>query len=242
MFTKIRGSKPVIIFLIFIAFFGLISYSLYMALVRNKSREDTDKRAKLWAKHMFEAVKGTYQFKGELPNFKDGRPYIIISNHSSHYDIPAVFATIPASVRMVGKKELFKIPFFGSAMLRHEFVCIDRKNRDQAVKDLAKARDLMKSGIVIWIAAEGTRTRTGKLQPFKKGVFMLAIDAQAVVVPMMIEGADRILPADSLDFHLGEQITVNLGPCIDTAGMTAANRDELMAQVRNTMEGLVHES
>jgi 1-acyl-sn-glycerol-3-phosphate acyltransferase len=140
---------------------------------------------------------------------------------------------------MVGKKELFRIPFFGPAMRRHEFVCIDRSNREQAVKDLAKASDLMKSGIVIWIAAEGTRSRTGKLQAFKKGVFMLAINTQAIIVPMMIEGTRRILPADSLTFSYGEHVTVHVGPCIDTAGMTEQNRDALMAQVRGTMEGLI---
>lgn len=242
MFASIRRSKPYIILLIFIAFFRLIGSSILMNLFKYNTRSLTDQKAKLWADWMFNAVKGTYSLKGELPDFKDGRPYMIVSNHASHYDIPAVFATIPASVRMVGKKELFKIPFFGWSMLRHEFVCIDRKNREQAVKDLSKARDLMKSGIVIWIAAEGTRTRTGKLQPFKKGVFMLAIEAQAVIVPMMIEGTNRILPADTLDFSLGEKVTVNVGPCIDTAGMTSSNRDDLMAQVRKTMEGLVNES
>jgi 1-acyl-sn-glycerol-3-phosphate acyltransferase len=142
---------------------------------------------------------------------------------------------------MVGKKELFDIPFFGWSMRRHEFVCINRRNREQAIKDLAKAHDLMKSGIVIWIAAEGTRTRTGKLGPFKKGVFMLAIDAQAVILPMMLEGTRKILPPDSLHFSTGEHVTVNVGPCIDTAGMTAENRDELMSKVRSIMEGLVHE-
>jgi 1-acyl-sn-glycerol-3-phosphate acyltransferase len=230
-----------IIFLIFIAFFRLILSSILMNLFNYNTREKTDERSTTWSKWMFDAVKGTVSLKGDLPNFKDGRPYIIISNHCSHYDIPAVFSTIPASVRMVGKKELFDIPFFGWSMRRHEFVCINRRNREQAIQDLAKARDLMKSGIVIWIAAEGTRTRTGKLGPFKKGVFMLAIDAQAVILPMMLEGTSKILPPDSLHFSTGEHVTVNVGPCIDTAGMTAENRDELMSKVRGIMEGLVRE-
>lgn len=242
MLAKIKKSKPYIIFMIFIAFFRLITSSIAMNLFNTNTRLNTDQKANDWAKLMFKAVNGSYGLQGNLPDFKDGRPYMIISNHASHYDIPAVFATIPASVRMVAKKELFKIPFFGSAMRRHEFVCIDRRNREQAVKDLGKARDLMKSGIVIWIAAEGTRTRTGELQPFKKGVFMLAIDAQAVIIPMMIQGTNKILPADSLTFTTGEHVTVNIGPCVDTAGMTANNRDALMTEVRNIMKGLVHEN
>lgn len=211
-----------------------------MNLFNYNTRELTDKKAREYAQRMLNAVKATCSVKGELPNFKDGRPYIIISNHCSHYDIPAVFYSFP-SVRMVAKKELFNIPFFGWSMKRHEFVCIDRKNRDQALKDLAKARDLMKSGVVIWIAAEGTRSRTGKLQAFKKGVFMLAIDAQAVIVPMMLEGTNKILPPDTLNFNLGQHVTVHLGPCIDTAGMTIDNRDELMTRVRGIMENLIDE-
>lgn len=238
MLAKIRQSRPVILLLITCSFVRLIGSSILMNIFNTNNRQVTDEKAKIWADRMFNAVQASYSLKGELPDFHDGRPYIIVSNHASHYDIPAVFATIPASVRMVGKKELFKIPFFGSAMRRHEFVCIDRKNRDQAVKDLAQARELMQSGIVIWIAAEGTRTRTGQLQPFKKGVFMLAIDAQAVIIPMMIEGTNRILPADSLHFSTGEHVTVHIGPCVNTAGMTADNRDELMSKVRGIMEGL----
>jgi 1-acyl-sn-glycerol-3-phosphate acyltransferase len=239
MLSTIRKSKPIIFLMIFFAFFRLLSFSILMNLFRFNTRQRTDIQAKLWADRMMQAVGASCSLQGNLPNFQDGRPYMIVSNHASHYDIPSVFETIPASVRMVGKKELFRIPFFGPAMRRHEFVCIDRSNREQAIKDLAKASALMKSGIVIWIAAEGTRSRTGKLQSFKKGVFMLAINTQAIIVPMMIEGSRRILPADSLDFSYGEHVTVNIGPCVDTAGMTEQNRDTLMAEVRSIMEGLV---
>jgi 1-acyl-sn-glycerol-3-phosphate acyltransferase len=241
MFAKIRQSNVFILLAIAFAFVRLIFNSICMNLFKYNTRQLTDKQADNWSARMLAAVQATATLKGDLPNFQDGRPYIIISNHTSHYDIPAVFATIPASVRMVGKKELFNIPFFGWSMRRHEFVCIDRRNREQAVKDLSKARDLMQSGVVIWIAAEGTRSRTGQLQAFKKGVFMLAIDAQAVIVPMMIEGANRILPPDTLKFSTGEQVTVHVGPCVDTAGFTAENRDVLMAKVRGIMEGLVGE-
>lgn len=239
MLSAIRRSRPYIIMMISFAFFRLIGMSILMNLFNFNTRANTDQKAHLWGRRMFKAVGSTCTLKGDVPNFTDGRPYMIVSNHSSHYDIPAVFATVPASVRMVAKKELFRIPFFGTSMRKHEFVCIDRKNREQAVKDLAKASVLMKSGVVIWIAAEGTRSRSGQLQPFKKGVFMLAIDTQAVIVPMMIEGTRNILPPDSLDFTTGQQVTVNLGPCVDTAGMTEQNRDELMAKVRGIMEGLV---
>lgn len=241
MFSALRRSKFVVLFLIFLDFFRLLGTSILLNLFRINNRARTDKAAHLWGRRMFESVQAQISLKGELPHFNDGRPYVIISNHASHFDIPAVFATIPASVRMVAKKELYSIPIFGWGMKRHEFVCIDRKNREQAVKDLAKASELMKSGIVIWIAAEGTRTRTGKLQPFKKGVFMLAINTQAVIVPMMIEGTNKILPPDTLNFSLGEKVTVHLGPTVDTAGMTEANRDELMDKVRTIMEGLVDE-
>jgi 1-acyl-sn-glycerol-3-phosphate acyltransferase len=225
-----------------IAFTRLIYNSLSMVVRGNNTRARSDAKSQAWGRQMMHAVNARYELKGELPNFKDGRPYMIISNHLSHFDIPAVFATVPASVRMVAKKELYSIPLFAGAMRRHEFVCIDRSKRAQAVKDLAKAREAMQSGIVIWIAAEGTRSRTGKLQAFKKGVFMLAIDAQAVIVPMIIEGTNRILPPDTLDVSTGQKVTVTLGPCVDTTGMTVADRDTLMSTVRNLMEEMSHAS
>lgn len=240
MFEALKKSRPYIIFCIFLAFVRLLGFSIYINLVNKNTRQVTNEKSKLWGDRMFKAVDSTYELKGQenLPTFNDGKPYIIISNHTSHYDIPAVFSTIPASVRMVGKKELFRIPFFGSSMRKHEFVCIDRSDRQSAIKSLEKAKELMKSGIVIWIAAEGTRTRTGELGEFKKGVFMLAIDAQATIIPMRINGARDILPADTLKFKTGQHVTVNIAPSIETAGMTEANRDDLMARVRQAMENM----
>lgn len=235
MLKAIQQSTPYILFMSFIAFAKLLSYSMYMELTGINTRQRTTDIAHKWSKEIMGIVKATVNTEGALPALEPHRSYILVSSHTSHYDIPAAFLTIQADVRMIGKKELFKIPFFGSAMRRHEFICIDRANRAQALEDLNKARERMESGIMIWAAAEGTRSRTGELLPFKKGIFMLALQSQAVIIPIYIEGTRDILPADTWHFNTGKTVTVKIAPSIDTQGMQESDRDVLMERVRRTM-------
>src|SRR6185436_1059225 len=83
----------------------------------------------------------------EIPR---GRPVILMSNHSSLYDIPLVFQALPGSIRMLTKKELFRVPIWGRGLKAGEFVSIDRHDHAQAMRDLAAAREKMTSGIVLW--------------------------------------------------------------------------------------------
>lgn len=235
MLKSIQQSTPYILFRSFIAFVKLLSYSMYMELAGINTRERTTQIAHDWSQEIMRVVGAKVRTEGSLPTLEPQRSYILISSHASHYDIPAAFLSIKADVRMIGKKELFKIPFFGSAMRRHEFICIDRANRAQALEDLNKARSRMESGIMIWAAAEGTRSRTGELLPFKKGIFMLALQSQAIIIPIYIEGTRDILPADTWHFNTGKTVTVKIAPSIDTKGMQESDRDALMAQVRNVM-------
>lgn len=147
-----------------------------------------------------------------LPN----TPYIIMSNHLSHYDIPLIFCAFPKyNIRMIAKKELFKVPIWGRAMRVSDFISIDRENRVQAIKDLQMAKEKMQNGIVIWIAPEGTRSRTGELGAFKKGGFKLAMQTGATIIPVCIVGSEKILPAKTLDFSLGEKVKVNIAKPIN---------------------------
>jgi 1-acyl-sn-glycerol-3-phosphate acyltransferase len=169
---------------------------------------------------------------------KPGRPHIIMANHRSYYDIPLSFISLPGSIRMLTKKELFKVPIWGKGMKAAEFISIDRNDLDQALKDLEEARKIMQSGIVLWVAPEGTRSRTGKLGDFKKGGFMLALQTGAIIIPVGIKGSETILPPDTFDFVLGCKIEVNIGEPIDTSLYNIEQKDVLMQNVRNAIEGL----
>jgi 1-acyl-sn-glycerol-3-phosphate acyltransferase len=163
-------------------------------------------------------------------------------NHRSHYDIPLSFVSLPGSIRMLTKKELFTIPIWGKGMKAAEFISIDRKNLEQALKDLDEARKLMQSGIVLWVAPEGSRSRTGKLGEFKKGGFMLALQTGAIIIPVGINGSETILPPESLDFFLNRKVEITIGEPIDAALYNVEQRDTLMQDVHRSIEGLIGEN
>lgn len=223
------------------AFLKLLFTSIYINLAGKNTRELTNKLAKKFGEEMLSAANATLVIKGQFPTLIPGRSYIIIGTHASHFDIPAIFAGIPLSIRMIAKKELFQIPLFGSSLRRHEYIEIDRQNRANAFEALEKAKALMGTGIVIWAAAEGTRSLTGELLPFKKGIFMLAIEAQAIVIPLVIQGSRDVLPAKTWHFSPDKTITMTVGNLIDTQNMTLDDRDALMADVRQQMETIIAE-
>lgn len=162
--------------------------------------------------------------------------YVIISNHQSHYDIPLIFIAMNGSIRMIAKKELFRVPIWGPAMYPAEHISMDRENREQAVKDMQNAREKIESGIIPWIAPEGTRSRTGKLGKFKKGGFLLAMQTNATIIPITIVGSSKILPAKTLDFGVGEHVDIYVGDPVDTTKYSIKEIDALMDEVRQRIE------
>jgi len=212
---------------------------LLRALFGKLDRRIVDKYCREWSTALLKLVRTSLTVRGEVPDFNDGRRYIIMSTHASHYDIPVSFVSLPGSIRMLAKKELFKIPLLGQAMAAAEFPSIDRSNRQNAVRDLDRARAMMESGIVLWAAPEGTRSPDGKLLPFKKGCFHLALDTEAVIVPVAIRGIHRVLPARSMRINLGQPVDVRVGTPIDTAGKSKEDLAEVMEEVRKRLEGLL---
>ncbi|MBS0358829.1 MAG: 1-acyl-sn-glycerol-3-phosphate acyltransferase, partial [Proteobacteria bacterium] len=171
----------------------------------------------LWATGIMKAVRVDCKvFNAYQVEFKEHEPYILMVNHSSLYDIPITFVALPnITMRMLAKKELFQIPIFGQGLKVAEFVFIDRKNREQAMKDLAQAKEKLESGIRLWIAPEGTRSRNGQLGPFKKGGFVTAIQTKAKIIPIIIKGAANILPPKTWRFHINQTVEVHIGQPID---------------------------
>jgi 1-acyl-sn-glycerol-3-phosphate acyltransferase len=174
---------------------------------------------------------------------KPGKATIIMCNHSSLYDIPISFKAFPHhSIRMLAKKELSKIPIMGKGMAAAEFPFVDRKNRRQAMKDLVRVRQLLESGIVMWIAPEGTRSKDGKLAPFKKGAFITAIETNATIIPIGIRGAYNILPARTIQFNLNQIAEIHVGEPIDASQYSSATKDELVKLVYQSIKALIGET
>ena len=209
----------------------------------NITREWTDKVIHHWVDNLLNQVQVAYKVINPFNTQpQKGKATIIMCNHSSAYDIPLAFKAFPNhSIRMLSKKELKKVPLMGKAMTAAEFPFIDRKNRYQAIKDLAYVQQLMESGIVMWVAPEGTRSKDGKLKPFKKGAFITAIQSQATIIPIGIRGANEILPARSFNLHLQQKAEIHIGSPIDASQFTIENRQELIQQTFTAIKELIGE-
>ena len=218
---------------------GISVYALYMRITNTYDRNLADRILRWWSGYLLKAVKVRYEvLNPHNVSLEAGIPYIIMSNHRSHYDIPLIFVSIHGSIRMLTKKELFKVPIWGRGLKASEFVSIDRKDHGQAMKDLETAKAQMKSGIVLWIAPEGTRSRSGALGNFKKGGFMVAIQTGAMIVPVGILNTEKILPPDTLSFNLNQQVQLKIGEPIDASSYGIDQRDELMQEVRDAIQSL----
>jgi len=163
-----------------------------------------------------------------------GQPYVVVMNHQSMFDIVTAFALVPVNLRFVAKAVLKYIPFLGWYMWRTRMIFVDRSNRMQAIRRLKRAGDQVRRGAVVLAYAEGTRSTTGAIMPFKKGPFMLAVQAQVPVVPLAIEGADKVLPAGGFRLRPGK-VKLRIGEPIPTAGLALGDVEYLMKQVRDAL-------
>lgn len=193
------------------------------AVAGRVERETCDRRIRLFASRVIERAEIRLEVRG-ADAIPPDRAYVLMSNHQSHIDIPVVYATAPvATLRMVSKAELFRIPVWGRAMRAAEMVEVDRGNRRQAIASLARAERAVASGVSIWIAPEGSRSRTGELGPLKKGGFHLARGAGAPIVPVAISGTREILPPGARSMAKGREVRVEYGAPIPVADAEVAD-------------------
>jgi len=210
--------------------------ALWMAYSKKHTRQDIDRLARAWAMRLLRIVKLNYKVSDPCQLHLDpNRNYVIVSNHVGNYDIPLILVALPGSIRMMAKKVLFKVPIWGKAMRTSEFIPIDRENSKQAIQDLKYAKEKIKSGIILWIAPEGTRSTNNELRPFKKGAFVLARQTNAIIIPVGIQDSAKALPAKTLNFSVGETATIHIGKPIDSAQYKAADKDQLVKDVEESV-------
>ena len=129
--------------------------------------------------------------------------YVYVSNHASLFDIPVLTAAVPTNFRIVYKKELEKIPIFGWNLKWGPYIAIDRSNKVDALRSVEEAAQKIHNGDSVLLYAEGTRTEDGRLQPFKRGAFNLAVKSGVPVVPVSINGTFHIMAKGSLAIRPG---------------------------------------
>ncbi|MCB9676437.1 MAG: 1-acyl-sn-glycerol-3-phosphate acyltransferase [Alphaproteobacteria bacterium] len=207
------------------------------AAVNRLDAEAVDAVVERWCGHVFGLSKATLTAEG-LDRFDPSRPYLLLSNHRSLLDIPAICSTFPGRVRFVAKAELRRVPMFGRAMGQAGILFVDRHDRAKAIASLEGAKALARDGTSVWIAAEGGRSRDGSLGPFKKGPFHVALQAGLPLLPTWIEGADSVIPAGSLVSVTGQRVHVRYGAPIETEGLGAADIPALMERSRAALLAL----
>ncbi|HVB35437.1 MAG TPA: lysophospholipid acyltransferase family protein [Patescibacteria group bacterium] len=156
---------------------------------------------------------------------------LFLSNHTSAIDPPALFISVPKRIAFLAKQELFRIPFLGPAMRSAGFISVDRTNREAAAESANRVVCQLREGVSLVIYPEGTRSPDGRLLPFKRGAFLIAIRAEQPVVPVTINGAQRILPKGERWIRPGE-IVIRFHPAMDISGYQAADRELLLERVR----------
>ncbi|MGH9650031.1 MAG: lysophospholipid acyltransferase family protein, partial [Terriglobales bacterium] len=162
-------------------------------------------------------------------HLESGRNYIFMCNHVSDVDPPIVAPLIPPRTSVLVKKEVFRIPVLARAMRMGSLVPVDRRNREAAIESLSAAGAVLRSGISMMIFPEGTRSPDGRLLPFKKGPFYLAIETGVPVVPMTILGTYEIMPKGSFAIRAGTARVIFHEP-VDPSAFTS--REALMEAVR----------
>ncbi len=156
---------------------------------------------------------------------KTGERHIFVVNHVANYDVLAIAATL-SWIKFVAKVELFRIPLFGKAMLAAGMIPIERANRKAAFGSYSLATKRIQAGASVAVYPEGTRGNAYPLRPFKKGPFVLAIQAQAPIVPVVVYGQLAVNPKGKFLVRPGH-IHVHFLPPIETAGMSYDDRDRL---------------
>lgn len=161
------------------------------------------------------------------------RACIFMSNHVSNLDPPALISLIPGRTSAFLKRSLMKIPVVGTGFKQGEFIPVDRSgNVSDAKESVAAAERVLAKGVHITTFVEGTRSPDGRLLPFKKGPFFLAMNTKAPVVPVSIHGTEKMLGKGSLRIRPGVAY-VTFHKAVDPAGF--ASRDELMRTVRGAV-------
>src|SRR6185436_5082221 len=191
------------------------------------ARSAVDERARWFGRRVIELLDVELVASGaeHVPQ----RAVVYMSNHQSHLDIPMLYATLPSpTIRMLAKTELFRIPLWGRGLRGAEFIEVDRSNHARAVKSIEQAARLVREGVSIYLAPEGTRSVDGRIGKLKKGGFHLAIGTGAPIVPVAIRGTIDILPRGAHVMRPGKRVTVQIGQPIDVADR---DMESLMAQV-----------
>ena len=218
----------------------LVSMPLYVALsLIDKSGRLARNVAWLWGGWIMLSAGVSVRITGK-ENIGSEKSMIFFSNHASYFDVFSLMAHLPVPCRLIAKKELFQIPFFGWTLLKGGHIQVDRSNSRQAYQSMLTAAERIKNGTPLIIFAEGTRSPDGTLKPFKTGGPAIAIMAKAPVYPVAVLGTFDIHPRGTLKVNKG-RIDIRIGRPILTEDLKLRDKVKLTEEIRSAIEKLLGE-
>jgi len=213
---------------------GILSIPIIIIGWFDENKWFVGKTMRLWAKWIIWSTGMEYEVVGK-EHLSANHQYIFMSNHESALDILIGINCLPYNIVFLAKKELFIIPFFGWALKAAGMIRIDRENKEKAKISVDKAIEkLILSQFSTLIYPEGTRSDAGKILPFKKGGFILAIRSKLPVVPVTIIGAHSLLPKKSLRLLKGKVLFIIDKP-INTSNLLEVDKNQLLNKCRDIM-------
>jgi 1-acyl-sn-glycerol-3-phosphate acyltransferase len=165
----------------------------------------------------------------------DGRNTVLVSNHASHLDAPALFLALRYPFVALAKREVFDIPLFSAVIRRAGFIPIQRGDRAEAAGAVARMVAALRDGACVLVFPEGTRSHTGALGTFKRGAFVAALEAGSRVVPVAIQGTRTLMPRHGYALRSG-RVRVSVLEPLDARGYDEADRDLVIAEVRRRID------
>jgi 1-acyl-sn-glycerol-3-phosphate acyltransferase len=195
------------------------------------SKEIYDARLIGWSERILRCADVRLNVEG-YPLPSDSETFVVMSNHQSYYDIPVMYQTLRRGLRMVAKTELFRVPIWSRAMRESGMIELNRTNRRAAVESLRRAGEQIRNGTNVWIAPEGTRSRSGVLGPFKTGGFHMALEARVRILPVTIDGSGAVMSANTWLMTPGRTVRVAVHEPVDPAAFGRRRREELIRVVR----------
>ena len=161
------------------------------------------------------------------------QPVVFMANHQSNCDPPALLVVLPPVLVMV-KKEFFRVPIIGRGMVARGFIRVDRRNREQALQAVEKGVEALMAGKSFVVYPEGTRSPDGRLQSFKKGVFVMALKAGAPIIPISVSGSNKIMPKGKFVMRPGV-VRITIHEAVPTEGYTIEDREIIIERVRQAI-------
>lgn len=173
-------------------------------------------------------------------NVPRARAVVFCANHESNVDPPILFTALHPRLHILYKAEINRIPILGRTFRLGGFVPVERHNKERAMRAIEEGARSIRSGNSFLIFPEGTRSRTAELLPFKKGGFIMAIKAQAPIVPVAVRGGRAAMRRGSAIIR-PVTVSIRVGEPIETTGLGLADRGALIERVRERMAALLAE-